>query len=77
MSAGTEGVHLPGHLREAIRDRGQPISLTRSKYLRLIVEWWDQQGRPPVNAADAAMLQIQSLKVADPKASAHGKTKKA
>lgn len=76
MSAGTESAHLSGKLREAIRERCEPISLTRSKYLALIVEWWDQQGRPPVNGADAAMLQIKSLNVTESKQGATGKGKK-
>lgn len=64
-AAGTVGVHLTDSLRDLVDGRRGGISYSRSRYLAAIVQWWKDQGAPPVTPADEAVQQLKTLRVAE------------
>jgi hypothetical protein len=49
--------------------RAEALSMTPSKFLGLLVEWWVKNGAPPLNKPDAVTMQGLEQLIADAQAS--------
>lgn len=50
------GVTMPIHHVEIIDGRRSNLRWSRSEFVATIVEWWVEQGSPPVAKVDESML---------------------
>ena len=53
------GVVLTKSLVEKIDERRVSLSMTRGKFIALVLENWESAGCPPVNKADRALLVLE------------------
>lgn len=54
---------VPITITSVIRERATSLSMTKGRYASHIVQWWFQQGCPPVTRADEAIQQLAELQM--------------
>jgi hypothetical protein len=57
---------IPKAITGVITERANALSMTKGKFAAQIIQWWWQQGCPPVTKADNAVIQLSQLSVAEP-----------
>jgi streptomycin 6-kinase len=50
---------VPKQLGAILTERAVALSLSRSRFTALVLEWWEAQGCPAVTPADDAMMILR------------------